>query len=393
MGLYDIVKNNIKKNKEVKEKGGYVGIPVPFDRLRAYIPVIERGHSIGILGATGSGKSRFTRWLFLYHVYKFYKDTGYPVRIIYFPLEDNKEKVYRNFICHYLHEVHDIYITLQELDSKGERILPEFVESKLDEMNEFFADFERTVTIVDGVHKPTDVYNYCESYAKATGKIQTYKVEIEGKLIDQARYVPDNNVHTVVIIDNLSNIDVENANQQEREAIVLFAKKYVRERLCNFFNFTVAQVMQQDFQSERQSYTRDGSTIIGKLEPSLAGIGDAKTVARSMHLVFGLFNPSRFELVQYPLPSKKDPTNTYRIDILGNRFRSLSVLKSNDTDFGMKVAFNFDAVSENMKELPKPKTPEIESIYTKIREKNPEKFAKTNNIIINQEEELEEAPF
>jgi hypothetical protein len=160
-----------------------------------------------------------------------------------------------------------------------------------------------------------------------------------------------------------------------------FCKKIVRERLVNYFGFTVVQIMQQDFQSERQSFTKDGGTIVSKLEPSLAAIGESKVISRSMHLIFGLFNPSRFDLIQYPIPSKHRPGNTYRLDILGNRFRSLSVLKANDSDFGMKLAFTFDAVSEVMTELPKPETPEIEEIYNKIRGKNPEKFAKIKNVL------------
>ena len=91
--LYNKVKEKILQNKEIKQNGKFVGIPMPFKRLAEYIPIIERGHSIGILGATGSGKSRVTRYVFLYHVYKFSKENNYPVRIIYFPLEDSKEKV------------------------------------------------------------------------------------------------------------------------------------------------------------------------------------------------------------------------------------------------------------------------------------------------------------
>ena len=392
MSLFEIVKNEILKNKKTKENGKFVGIPIPFKRLSEYIPIIEKGHSIGILGATGSGKSRFTRWLFIYHIYKFYKETGYPVRIIFFPLEDSKEKVMRNMICHYMFEVYGIYITLQELDSKGDRVLPEFVVDKLEEAVEFFKDFEKVITLVDGLNEPTEMFKYCQDYALRTGKIEKYYVEIEGESTEQLRYVANNDVHTVAIFDNMSNIDVEEGAKDEREAIVKFCKTYVRGRLCNFFKFTVVQVLQQDFASERQSFNKDGNTIIAKLEPSLAGIGDSKTIARSMHLVFGLFNPSRFDLLQYPIPSKHDPTNTYRLDILGNRFRSLSVLKANDTDFGMKIAFDFNAVNEVMTELPKPKTPELEALYEKIKRKSPDKFSKVK-VIHKEEADEEDAPF
>jgi hypothetical protein len=211
--LYSIVKKEIFKNKDIKEKGGFNGVPMPFERLAEYIPVIERGHSIGVLAATGAGKSRFTRWLFIYHVYKFYKETGYLVKIIYYPLEDSKEKVMRNMICHYLHELYNIYINLQELDSKGNRILPDFVVEKIEEAEEFFKEFEQVVTVVDGLNEPTQIFEYCKDYALKTGKIEKYNIEVEGVQKEQLRYVANNNVHTVVIVDNMSNIDVENGTR------------------------------------------------------------------------------------------------------------------------------------------------------------------------------------
>lgn len=394
--IFERVKQSILHNREIKEAGGYAGIEFPFSRMRDFIPSIDRGQSIGLLGATGSGKSRLARYMFIYYPYKFYKETGYPLRIFLLALEDNKEKVYRSLICHYLHDLYDIYVTLQELDSKGNRTLPAFVVDKIHEAEQFFKEFEQVVTVVDGIHTPTAIYEYFKGYAQATGKIENYKTVIEGKEVKQARYVPDHDVHTLIIVDNLSNIDTEEGLPTERDAMTYFCKKIVRERFCNFFNFTVVQVMQQDFASERQSFNRDGGTIVSKLEPSLAAIGESKVISRSMHTVFGLFNPSRFELVNYPIPSKYKPNNTYRIDLLGNRFRSLSVLKANDSDFGMKLAFNFDAVNEVMTELPKPETPELEAIYAKAREKNPERFAKIKNVILHEppkDDELEEAPF
>lgn len=391
MGLFTTVVEDIIKNKKLKSEGKYVGIPITFSRLAEYIPIIEKGQSIGVLGATGSGKSRYTRWMFIYMVYRFHLETGYKVHIIYCPLEDSKEKVYRNMLCHYLYELYGIYINLQELDSKGTRILPDFVQEKIQEAKQFFKDFEKVVTVVDGINEPTKLFNFCKDYALSTGKVEEYEIKIQGNIKKQSRYIANDDVHTIVIADNMSNIDIEEGAKTEREAIVRFCKKYARERLCNFFNFTVVQVLQQDFDSERQSFNRDGESIVAKLKPSLAGIGDSKTISRSMHLVLGLFHPARFGLLQYPIPSRNKPDHTYKLDILGNRFRSLSVLKANDTDFGMEIAFNFDAVTETMTELPAIGTPEIEEVYNKIIKTQPEKYSKLKRATVVLEDE--EAPF
>lgn len=374
--LYDIVSKDILKNKDIKTSGGFTGIPMPFERLKDYIPLsAERGQSVGVLAATGAGKSRFTRWMWIYHAYKFHKETGYPLKIIYLPLEDSKEKVMRNMICHYLHELYGTFINLQELDSKGQRTLPDFVQQQLVEAEEFFTEFESVVTVIDGLNEPTEIFEYLQDYAKKTGETVKYKVGEKW----QFRYIPHNNVHTIVIVDNMSNIDREEGLGSERESIVHFCKTLVRGRLCNFFNFTVVQVLQQDFASERQSYTRDGDSIIEKLEPSLAAIGDSKTIARSMHIIYGMFHPSRFGIASYPKPTKYNK-EYYRIDLLGNRFRSLSVLKANDVDFGMKIPFNFDAVTENMKELPPLGSQELQGIYSKIQQKQVGNYSKSEPV-------------
>jgi hypothetical protein len=91
--LYQQVLKGILRNKSIKQEGGFIGVPYPFPRLCEYLPVMEKGHSIGLLGPTGSGKSRLARYMFIYHVYKFYKETGYPIRIVVLSLEDNKDKV------------------------------------------------------------------------------------------------------------------------------------------------------------------------------------------------------------------------------------------------------------------------------------------------------------
>lgn len=340
--------------------------------------------SIGLLGSTGSGKSKFSRFLGLYYPYLFAKENNYKIKIFLFALEDDVIKVYKNIICHYLWENFQIKISLSELDSKGDRILPDFVVDAIKEAEQFFNEFEKDVTIVNGVSEPKDIYDLLEKHAMKTGKIIPYTVEIDGEKRQQVRYESD--YHTVVIIDNLANIDEGKEHSTEREAVIDLTKKYIRERLCNFFNFSVVQVMQNAFQNEAPTFTTTGKTIVTKLEPSLATIGEAKTVSRSQHLVMSLFNPSKHELLRYPMLSEKDADKAYDIELLGNKFRSLRIIKNNDGDEGPRVGILFDAFSETWEELPNPNTDELRTIYNKMKGKNGEKFTKSKNVLIFKED-------
>jgi hypothetical protein len=388
--LFDRVVEGIEKNKKIKEGGGHLGITYPLPRFSEQIPLIDKGQSIGFLAATGAGKSRIGRYLYVYTPYKFYKETGYKIKILLFPLEDNKEKVYRSLLCWWLFYEHNILISPEELTSK-KRILPDFVLEKIKEGRAYFADLEDVVEFVDGIYTPRGIFDYCQRHAVKVGKVKTrVHTNKEGLEITEKYYVSD--VHTIVVLDNMSNLDIDpdDGINSEREAMIKLAKYYVREKLCNFFNFTVVQIMQLSFDKEKQQFTHSGMTILSKLEPDLAGIGEAKVMARSMHLILGLFDPSKFELIHYPIPSKQDPDNCYRIDILGDRFRALKVLKNNDGTSGLRVGLLFNALAETIEELPLPKTPELANIYKSLTGK---KIEIPKNPITFVDESIEEEPF
>lgn len=382
--LFKKVREKIYESKENVRKGIFNGIPYPFGRLNEYLTSIDKGTAIGVLGGTGLGKSKFTRYTFLYSIYKFYKETGYKCRILFFCMEDSKERTMSFVICHYLKEVHNISITIKELNSRG-RELPDFVKQHLDEAEEYFKEFEQIVTFIDGVTEPTKLYKICESIAMKLGKPVSYIETVEGSEIKQTRYESD--VHVIAVFDNMSNIDMENEDGNEQQAILKFCKEYMRLRLCNFFNWTCVMVMQLDFESERASFSKAGEINVAKLEPSLASIGDSKRASRAFHLIFSMFSPHRHDIISYPTPSKANPDNYYRIDILGNKFRSLRIIKANDTEVGMRVGLLFDGVSEIFDELPLPSDKEaLEKVYSTFGDKS--KFKNKKQLVMDVPDDL-----
>lgn len=399
--LYKIVRDRIEQNKNLRESGGYVGIPVPFTRLQDYLPSLEQGHSIGILGGTGTGKSRFARYFSIYAPYKFYKDTGYKLKIFYLPLEDSKEKVYMNLICHYLNDIYGYKVSLQELQSKGSRILPQIIMDAIYEAEDFFSEFEDIVTILDGYSDPKSIYTVLESYLldPEVGYVDEYEVDVKGRKEKQTRYVPLQ--HVILLLDNYSNIDLDDSHETERAAVQEMAKKYVRGYLCNFYKVTAIQVLQTDFATERAQYGSDGKAIMSKVEPNLASIGDVKTISRSMHIIMSLFDPSKFDFLTYPQVSQKqlkeDPEaikKVYNIDVLGNKFRALKVLKNNDGDTGVRIGLYFDAITENFTELPSPESSEMQRWYDQFKKKGLDTPVKTNRTLETYNEGLfDEDPF
>lgn len=351
MSLFKKVREQIYTNKENFKKGIFNGVPYPYPKLNEHLVSIDKATCIGVLGGTGLGKSKWTRYTFVYSIYKFHKETGYKCLVPFFCLEDSKERVIQFVICHWLKEQHNINITVKELNSRG-REMPDFVKQKLDEADAYFEDFEKIVKFIDSETEPTKLYAICERIAKSLGKPVPYFEDVNGEQIKQVRFESD--THVIAVFDNMSNIDMDDEDGNEQQAILKFCKQYMRLRLCNFFQWTCVMVMQLDFESERASFSKAGEINIAKLEPSLASIGDSKRASRAFHLIFSLFSPHRHDIVSYPQPTKNNADNFYRIDILGNRFRSLRIIKANDTDVGMRVGLLFDGVGEVFTELPPP---------------------------------------
>ena len=387
--LYQKALDNILKNKKIKREGGYIAPPLPFKRLSDYYPVYDKGHSIALLAGTGVGKSTLLRFMFVYYLYKFYKETGYKLKIFYFPLEDSAEKVYYSFISHWLHAEKGIQISIQELNSKGDREMPDFVEEALAEGLEYFKDFEKIVTVLDGYTEPKQIYNIMEKYAIKSGTISKHEIDINGEKEVQSFYESD--VHTFVLIDNMANVDQGEDHNSEREAMTVLAKKYIRERLCNFFKFTCILLLQNDFQTERMQFGSNGKAIMSKVEPSLASIGEAKTIARSMHVIFTLFDPSRFEFLRYPQVSEDNLDKAYDLDILGNKFRSLRIIKNNEGETGVRIGLLMNPLTGEFEELPRPESDEMKVIYRNFKD-NKAKISKSKGAI-NFEPPEDEMPF
>lgn len=383
--LYEKVLETIVRNKQIKKSGGYIAPPFPFKRLQDYYPVYDKGHAIGILGGTGIGKSTLLRAMFPYYLFKFYKETGYKLKIFYFPLEDSKEKVYYSFICHWLYTEKGVQISTQELTSKGERELPDFVEEYLHEAVEYFKEFESVITVLDGYTEPKQIYDIMEQYALSSGEVKAYDVDINGKAERQIVY--ESNVHTFVLIDNMANIDQGDSDRSEREAMVTLAKKYIREKLCNFFKFTCVLLLQNDFQTERMQFGSNGKAIMSKVEPSLASIGEAKTIARSMHIIITIFDPSRYEFLRYPQVSEENADKAYDLDILGNKFRSIRIIKNNEGETGVRIGVLMNPLTGDFEELPKPDSDEMKLVYKKFKE-NKQKITKSKGVIKFDDDEM-----
>lgn len=365
---FDNTLAKLKRNKEIRESGKFVCIPYPFPRLAEVLPGIERGQHIGLTAGTGISKSKFSRFIFVYSIYKFLKDnpnSGIKPKIFLFLLEDPWSKVMNNMICHHLKVAHKIDLNPKDLESKAKVLTDENL--KLVEMcREYFSDLGQYLTVTDHVHNPFGIYKEVRDYMELHGTVEfEEKMDEEGKPVKIGKsYTPnDPEEHVIVIMDNLSNITKEAKHASTWDAMGEWTSKYARRLLCKFFDCTVLTIQQQDFESQKLAYSMyQGEAIKGKVKPSLASLGDNKQTSRDYHLILGLFSPERF---------KFEEDLGYDITILKNDYRNLSVLKSNDTDTGYEVGLYFNGAAEQFIELPHPQRQpqDLQQFYERVQQR------------------------
>lgn len=273
--VFDEVFEDILRKKEIKDKGGFIGIPYPFQTLNDDLGGIEKDCVVGITANSGVSKSKYTRFVYIYNVYNFYVKTGYQVKILYFPLEDSHKDVLHNMICFYLKEKYNMNVSMQHLQQMGEYDLDIYTINKIREARGYFSDLYNILTVIDDAFTVTEILNICKSWANENGTIR----QNDQGIVTEYRDLK--NVHTIAIIDNLSNIIAEARHKSKHEAIGELAAQVARNTLAKIFKFTVVLVQQQSQSKEKVQYANNGRLLYEKFEPALGDLADNLETQRS----------------------------------------------------------------------------------------------------------------
>lgn len=323
MTLYEEVLQEIEYKKTRKERGLFNGIPFPYPKWRDFIPSIDKGMYLGLLAPSGVGKSRFVRKTFVYDLYEFSKANDYPIKILYFALEDAKIPVYKKIICHYLWKRHQFDISPTQLDSKFVGFDNRYLQVMKDD-RKFFMELEKDVVIINDCATPSEIVARCEDAHKRAGETH----------------------HIVVIIDNFSNILPDAHHANEWQAVRELSRNHIRLNLCKRLGMTVIGVLQTDVDTDKNTYRNSDKAPISTLEPNTASIGDIKVIIRDFYVLLGLFHPWKYEIKRYPYQ------DGYNTEVLRNNFRSLLMLKNNEGEMAPRLPLWFDGRKEIFSEMP-----------------------------------------
>ena len=348
--LRERVLQNLKDRRQRILEGKLNCIPSPFTRFSEDFIGIEQSCYYSITSFTKGGKSQFTSYTFIYKplLFCYFANSDIKLKILYFPLEETPERIMQRFISWLLFDFSKgkIRVSPRDLRSTKGAVSQEVLDIiASDEIQDILKYFEEHVLFPEESGNPTGIYKYCVKYAKEHGTVHTKPGEFKdefGKTYEKPvfdRYEQDNpNEYRLIIIDTINLIDTEKGMtlKQSMDKLSEYCAKYLR----NKYHYSPVIIQQQAFESESNEALK-----LGRVRPSVAGLGDSKYTSRDSNVVLGLFSPFRFALREY---------EGYDITKFKDNIRFLEMIVNRDGEMGGLCPLFFDGAVCNFEELPLP---------------------------------------
>jgi hypothetical protein len=353
-GIFNRALQTIKDNRQRRVEGGVNAIPFPMRRLSGIIPGIQRKNKTLVSAATGVGKSKLTKILYVIEPFEFVRthpEMNIKLDLFYFALEESSENFIHSVMVYKLFKDHQKVVPIKELKSilsPDDELIDLEIVQLVEDMRPWFEEFEACVRIIDNIRHPTGIFKEVEAFLLTVGE-WSYKDKIfhthDG---DQVHSVKDvftyaHPQHYVsVIIDHLSLLTPEKGYTLHT-AMTRMSSDY-GITLRDKYSCSIVYVQQQAFASEEKQYTMRGSLVESKLEPTLQTLGDNKLISRDVDEVIVMFAPDRYDIQNH---------RGYNVLLLQDNYRSLQVLKSRDGESNVRIGVFFDGRSNCFEEFPK----------------------------------------
>ena len=365
---------NIEEKRERIIKGSVNCIPSWFKRFINDFCGIEQDTYYCITSFTKGGKSQLVSFMFIFRavIYSYFAKENVDFKIIYFPLEETRERIMQRFMSWLLYKFSNgkYRVSPKELRSTT-RALEEEVIDRLreDDIQGILKYFEEHVIFPTESPNPTGIYKFCKQYAEEHGTVHKRTIQIKDEFgVPQDvevfdSYEQDNpDEYRMIIIDTINLIDTERGMtlKQSIDKLSEYCAKYLRNR----YHYSPIVIQQQAFESEGNDAFK-----LGRVRPSVAGLGDSKYVSRDCDIVLGLFSPFRFGITEY---------FGYDISKLKDHIRFLEVIVNRNGEMGGLLPLWFDGAVCDFKELPKPEDKKaMDEYYKKCKMFEAQKTAST----------------
>ena len=369
---FQSILHEINKNKLIKEAGGLTSVPPPFPRLAQHYGGFTKGSITCITSASGTGKTKLTKYLTILNVYKQTFNTNIKPKIFYFALEESATDFWMSFISYYLYEQHNITVSVAQLKSFGNYTINSELMEKIKQAEKFINRLQDIVEVVDYIRNPTGIARHIKGYFENPNIGENiYKEFQDSKTGETRRYLSgykykDDNQWVFFLLDHISLLSNETAPDTKMKLTAyqtfdFMIKDYVLDVFSKRYQIANIIVHQQTPSSEKAVFSSKGNLIEEKLEPSLEELHINKGVHQYYEIVIGLFNPSRYDIATH---------HKYDVSLLGKHYRDLKFLK--DRHYGLEnnsIGLFFNGANGEFEELPKPEEMITNNHYDRLLRK------------------------
>lgn len=312
------------------------GIPHGYERLRHYIPDIQRA-TYYLVGAESSiGKTAYIDNTFIYTPYEYIKSNlnanNKKLKIFCYSFEISKNRKIIKGIARNLFLKYNLLLDVNYILSRGKnRIAKEHYDLVLSE-RKYFEELEDILVIYDVSENPTAINKTIRAYCESVGKI-----EVDPKT-NRRVYKPNNPDEDVYVIIDHYGLTKSESGLNKKQLIDRLSGEY----LVNLRNlYGISPIMISQFNRDISSTDR---LNLSQLEPKPSDFKETSNTFEDCDICLALFSPFRHKVKDY-----------YNYDILKlrDRFRGLSILKNRDGAANISIGLNFIGEVGYFRELPR----------------------------------------
>lgn len=328
--LYD----NLVADIENGMHGYNSGIPISLPSISKTICNLQKGTYYLFGGDTGSGKTAIVDQLFLYDTYKYTNSNlnslNFSSACLYLSWEIAPIAKLAKFVNKIVFAKTGKRLGVAELLSKGDtRKVDDLILSTVKDSKKEIIPFLENITMISAIANDRAIEQYIIQF-----------LEKHGKFLDSNReiYSPnDKNKHLFIILDHIG-LSKKFGKSSLKEAIDDISKVLVKYRNIANISPVVVSQFNRNHGNDQKGEARP---------PLLLDFKDTGSTQEDANVVFGIWNPGRYNISMYNGYPISNPT-------LGDFFRSLHVLKNRDGRDNLYKACVFHGDLGYYRELPKP---------------------------------------
>lgn len=329
----------VDRGREGKNQGIGMGLP----KLESIIDGVCPSTYTLIFAGTGNGKSSLALYAYVYRPLMEHLDDE-MYRCTYFSLEMTRKTIYARLLSLYIFDTYGIEISPKEIFSrkKNYKLCDAYYEI-IKECRPWLEKVRRVVKIYDKTCNSAYIYNKLILEIKKTGKLSVVGSGEDAEI----SFIPNNPelVHTVVV-DHIGLVKA--AADKLKGEIDAVSRTLVQFRnACGISPVVIMQINRGAGDIERRKQ--------GLNNLNLNDIKDSGNPAQDCEVALSIFNPHREHLANY---------NHYKIDVLEDNFRTITVQKARDGASSVEIAVNFFGRMGYWHEIPKPEEINDYSKYT-----------------------------